>query len=115
MSHPHLMGASILIVEDEPLIALDITMAFDKTGAHLTTTNTLKHATTLVEHKGLTAVMIAAVTILMAAHACEVFVWATAYLILDVSPVRGNATAMKVYWAGPLPFPRVRYLRSLLG
>ena len=38
----------------------------------------------------LTAVMIAAVTILMAAHACEVLVWATAYLILDVSPVRAN-------------------------
>ena len=38
----------------------------------------------------LTAVMIAAVTILMAAHACEVFVWATAYLILDVSSVRAN-------------------------
>ena len=38
----------------------------------------------------LTAVMIAAVTILMAAHACEVFVWATSYLILDASPVRAN-------------------------
>lgn len=34
----------------------------------------------------LTSVMIAAVTILMAAHACEVLVWATAYVILDVSP-----------------------------
>ncbi|MBX9842560.1 MAG: potassium channel family protein [Xanthobacteraceae bacterium] len=38
----------------------------------------------------LTAVMIATVTILMAAHACEVFVWATAYLILDATPVRAN-------------------------
>jgi hypothetical protein len=38
----------------------------------------------------LTTVMIAAVTILMAAHACEVFVWAAAYAILDATPMRAN-------------------------
>jgi hypothetical protein len=38
----------------------------------------------------LTAVMIAAVTILMAAHACEVLVWATAYMILGASTVQAN-------------------------
>jgi CheY-like chemotaxis protein len=58
MPRPHLNGASILVVEDEPLIVLDISMAFETTGAHLTTTNTLKHAKLLVEHDGLTAVMI---------------------------------------------------------
>ena len=44
MTHPHLKGASILIVEDEPMIVLDISMAFGDTDAHLTTTNTLKHS-----------------------------------------------------------------------
>ena len=58
MSRPHLNGASILVVEDQPLIVLDISMAFEETGALLTTTNTLKHAKLLVEHDGLTAAMI---------------------------------------------------------
>ena len=58
MTHPHLKGASILIVEDEPMIVLDISMAFGDTDAHLTTTNTLKHAKLLVEYDGLTAAMI---------------------------------------------------------
>jgi DNA-binding response OmpR family regulator len=58
MQHPHLQGASILVVEDEGLIVLDITTAFENTGAHLTTTNTLKHAKLLVEHDGLTAAII---------------------------------------------------------
>ncbi len=39
----------------------------------------------------LTVVMIATVTVLMAAHASEVFVWAAAYLILDAVPP-GNST-----------------------
>ena len=38
----------------------------------------------------LTAIMIAAVTILMAAHACEVLVWAGAYMIFDAASVRDN-------------------------
>lgn len=53
MSRPSLDGRSILIVEDEPLIVMDITMALEITGAALTTTNTLKHALLLVEHDGL--------------------------------------------------------------
>jgi DNA-binding response OmpR family regulator len=48
-----LNGRSILIVEDNPMIVMDITLAFENTGAHVTTTNTLKHALLLVEHDGL--------------------------------------------------------------
>ena len=44
MARPSLEGRSILIVEDEPFIVLDITQQFEVTGAALTTTNTLKHA-----------------------------------------------------------------------
>jgi DNA-binding response OmpR family regulator len=58
MSHPDLNGCSILIVEDEPLILLDIATAFNGTGAHLTTTGTLKHAQVLVEHDGLSAAIL---------------------------------------------------------
>ena len=58
MSRPNLKGATILVVEDEPLIAIDISMAFETVGAHLTTTNTLKHAKILVEHDGLSAAIV---------------------------------------------------------
>lgn len=58
MPYPHLNGASILVVEDEPLIVLDIVQAFEGTGAHLTTTNTLRHAQTLLEHHNLSAAML---------------------------------------------------------
>lgn len=58
MPRPNLKGCTILIVEDEPLIVMDISMAFEKTGAHLTTTNTLKHARLLVEHDGLSAAIL---------------------------------------------------------
>jgi DNA-binding NtrC family response regulator len=58
MSRPHLQGCSILIVEDEPLIVMDISMAFEHTGAHVTTTNTVKHAKVLVEHDGLSAAIL---------------------------------------------------------
>ena len=53
MARPSLEGRSILVVEDEPFIVLDITQQFEVTGAALTTTNTLKHALILVEHDGL--------------------------------------------------------------
>ena len=53
MQRPSLEGRSILIVEDEPLIVMDISQQFEVTGAALTTTNTLKHAMLLVEHDGL--------------------------------------------------------------
>jgi DNA-binding response OmpR family regulator len=58
MERPTLQGRSILIVEDEPLIVMDITLAFEHTGAELTTTNTLKHALLLVEHDGLSAAIL---------------------------------------------------------
>ena len=53
MQRPSLEGRSILIVEDEPLIVMDITQAFEGTGAALTTTNALHQASILVEHDGL--------------------------------------------------------------
>ena len=58
MSRPNLKGASILVVEDHPLVVMDISMAFETEGAHLTTTNTLKHAKLLVEHDGLSAAIL---------------------------------------------------------
>ena len=58
MQRPSLEGRSILIVEDEPLIVMDITQAFEVTGAALTTTNTLKHALILVEHDGLSGAIL---------------------------------------------------------
>jgi DNA-binding response OmpR family regulator len=53
MHLPSLAGRAILVVEDEALIALDITQALEAAGAAVTTTNTLKHALILVEHDGL--------------------------------------------------------------
>jgi DNA-binding response OmpR family regulator len=58
MQRPTLDGRSILIVEDEPLIVMDITQAFEATGAALTTTNTLHHALILAEHDGLSGAIL---------------------------------------------------------
>lgn len=58
MQRPTLQGRSILVVEDEPLIVMDISLAFENTGAHLTTTNTLRHALLLVEHDGLSGAIL---------------------------------------------------------
>ena len=58
MERPTLQGRSILIVEDNPIIVMDVTLAFEHTGAELTTTNTLKHALLLVEHDGLSAAIL---------------------------------------------------------
>jgi CheY-like chemotaxis protein len=58
MARPSLEGCSILVVEDEPLIVMDITQQFEVTGAALTTTNTLKHALILVEHDGLSGAIL---------------------------------------------------------
>jgi DNA-binding response OmpR family regulator len=55
MEHPGLRGRSILVVEDEMLIALDIAQAFERAGANVTTTSTVRHALILVEHNGLSA------------------------------------------------------------
>ena len=58
MQRPSLEGRSILIVEDQPLIVMDISQEFEATGAALTTTNTLKHALILVEHDGLSGAIL---------------------------------------------------------
>jgi DNA-binding NtrC family response regulator len=58
MASQSLQGRSILIVEDEPLIVMDMTSCLEVTGAALTTTNTLKHAMLLVEHDGLAAAIL---------------------------------------------------------
>ncbi len=58
MPRPMLQGRSILVVEDNALIVMDISLAFEHTGAELTTTNTLKHALLLAEHDGLSAAIL---------------------------------------------------------
>jgi DNA-binding response OmpR family regulator len=58
MERPSFMGRSLLIVEDEPLIVMDISLAFEHTGAQLTTTNTLRHALIIVEHDGISGAIL---------------------------------------------------------
>jgi len=58
MQSPILKGRSILIVEDEPLIVMDLSMALEDVGAEVTSTGTLKHALLLVEHDGLSAAIL---------------------------------------------------------
>jgi DNA-binding response OmpR family regulator len=58
MSHPALRGRSILVVEDELLIAMDIAAALEKAGAHATMTTTVRHALILVEHDGLSGAIL---------------------------------------------------------
>ena len=53
MKYPGLWGRSILVVENEHLIAMDIAGALEKAGAHATMTTTVRHALILVEHDGL--------------------------------------------------------------
>ena len=53
MEHPALRGRSILVIEDEPLIGMDIRAALEQTGATVTATTTVRHALILVEHDGL--------------------------------------------------------------
>ena len=55
MDHPRLRDRSILVIENEPLISLDIVQAFERAGAHVTMTTTVRHALILVEHDGLSA------------------------------------------------------------
>ena len=54
MEFPALRGRSILVVEDEPLIGMDIRPHW-KAGAHVTAMTTVRHALILVEHDGLSA------------------------------------------------------------
>jgi DNA-binding response OmpR family regulator len=58
MSHPALRGSSILVVEDELLIAMDIAAALEKAGAHATITTTVRHALILIEHDGLSGAIL---------------------------------------------------------
>ena len=58
MRSPTLKGHSILIVEDEAIIVMDLTMALESAGAEVTSTGTLKHALLLVEHDGLSAAIL---------------------------------------------------------
>ena len=58
MESSSLNGRSILIAEDEPLIALDIAQAFEDAGAEIVVTSTLHHALVLVEHDGLSAAVL---------------------------------------------------------
>ena len=51
-------GHTILIVEDQPLIALDVAQALEDAGAKVTTTNTLKHAVILAEQDGLSGAIL---------------------------------------------------------
>ena len=58
MQRPTLEGRTILIVEDEAIIVMDLTMALEDAGAEVTSTHTLKHALLLVEHDGLSAAIL---------------------------------------------------------
>ena len=54
MEFPALRGRSILVVEDEMLIGMDIRFALEEAGArNVTATTTVRHALILVEHDGL--------------------------------------------------------------
>ena len=53
MEFPALRGRSILVVEDELLIGIDIRSALEDAGAHVTSTTTARHALILAEHDGL--------------------------------------------------------------
>lgn len=51
-------GRTILIVEDEPFVALDIADGLKRAGADVATTNTLKKALVLVERADLSAAVL---------------------------------------------------------
>lgn len=53
-----LQGRAILIVEDEPLIAMEIERAFESAGARVLKTSTLREALILVEDAGLSAAVL---------------------------------------------------------
>jgi CheY-like chemotaxis protein len=58
MQGTSLAGHSVLIVEDEPLIALDIRFAFEKAGASVVTVNSLPDAIRHVEQDGLSGAVL---------------------------------------------------------
>ena len=49
---------SILIVDDEPLIAIDVARAFEDVGARVTISNSFRDAAALVENDGLSAAIL---------------------------------------------------------
>lgn len=56
MGHADVVGVArfeFLVVDDEPLIAMDIAMALEDVGAKARTTNTVKHAMLLADYDGL--------------------------------------------------------------
>ena len=59
MEHPALRGRSILVVENELLIAMDIVQALESAGANATMTTTSRHALILIEHDGLAGAIMA--------------------------------------------------------
>ena len=58
MERSTLSGRSILIAEDEPLIAMDIAEAFKDAGATTVVTSTVHQALVLVEHDDLSAAVL---------------------------------------------------------
>jgi DNA-binding response OmpR family regulator len=55
---PTLQDRSILIVEDEPMIAMDVAHAFESAGAATSVTSTLHNALILVENEKLSAAVL---------------------------------------------------------
>jgi len=53
-----LQGHLILVVEDEPLIALDVADALQKAGAQVETTHTIRNAVALAEKKQFSAAIL---------------------------------------------------------
>jgi DNA-binding response OmpR family regulator len=53
-----LQGCSILVVDDEPLIALDVADALQKAGAEVETTHTIRNAVALAENKRFSAAIL---------------------------------------------------------
>jgi DNA-binding NtrC family response regulator len=58
VTHPLLNGRSILIVEDEPLVALDIETALKDAGASVTIAQSARQALGAVEADGLSAAVL---------------------------------------------------------
>jgi DNA-binding response OmpR family regulator len=58
MESSTLHGRSILVVEDEPVIALDLTQAFERVGAQVIMSTTLHDAMVLVEDESLSGAVL---------------------------------------------------------
>lgn len=58
MTCPELQDKAVLLVEDEPIIAMDLAQAFERAGAATTVAATLRHALILVEDENLSAAVV---------------------------------------------------------